>query len=191
MAGMETEIVVAIILFSIWCLLWPSPVRTGIAQGLCMYARPGLAIWVLIALLFLFHEAERTKSYKPLATTAIVTALLYLPWLLFTTLYYGSPIPNTILAKSAGYHLWITDYHGIWAFIGSARHVFFETLAPLGPTFAGNGTGFLRFPGAKWYEGLMIAFLLVGLTAASVKYDRPAILIFSFVVAYSAYVRVS
>ena len=111
---METEIVVAIILFSIWRLLRPAPVPTGIALGLCTYARPDLAIWVLIALLYLFHEAVRTKSYKPLAMTATITALLYLPWLLFTTLYYGSPIPNTILAKNAGYPLWIRDRHGIW-----------------------------------------------------------------------------
>ena len=187
MAGMETEIVVAIILFSIWRLLRPAPVPTGIALGLCTYARTDLAIWVLIALLYLFHEAVRTKSYKPLAMTAAITALLYLPWLLLTTLYYGSPIPNTILAKSAGYPLWIRDHHGIWAFIGAAKHVFFEILAPLGPTFASNGTGFLRFPGAKSCEALMIVFLVAGLISASVKHDLPAILIFSFVAAYSAY----
>ena len=33
----------------------------------------------------------------------------------------------------------------------------------------------------------MIVFLVAGLIAASVKYDLPSILIFSFVVAYSVY----
>jgi len=36
----------------------------------------------------------------------LVALAVYGPWLVITTLYYGSPIPNTILAKGMGYHLW-------------------------------------------------------------------------------------
>jgi hypothetical protein len=42
------------------------------------------------------------KQPKLLLKIIIVAIIVYLPWIIFTYIYYGSPIPNTIVAKSGG-----------------------------------------------------------------------------------------
>jgi len=47
-------------------------------------------------------EPEKRKANFWLYVRASLTAVvLYLPWIIFTTLYYGSPVPNTIYAKAS------------------------------------------------------------------------------------------
>jgi len=40
---------------------------------------------------------------RALLRAAGVCALLYLPWFLFAWAYYGSPVPQTVVAKGIGY----------------------------------------------------------------------------------------
>lgn len=49
-------------------------------------------------------QPARTRAdwFRLLVKAGALAALLYLPWLLWATWYYGTPVPNTVLAKSMG-----------------------------------------------------------------------------------------
>jgi hypothetical protein len=78
--------------------------------------RPDLVLWLAPAYVFLFLRSRRQAG-----KAAAISAALVAPWLLFTTVYYGSPIPNTIRAKSLvpGTHFpTVTDVGGWVSFFG-------------------------------------------------------------------------
>jgi hypothetical protein len=95
MAGMESQIAVAVLLAGVYYVLVEDQVRCGIALGLACLARPDFVLWVAPAYLFLFLR-DRGRALN----SALISAAVVLPWLIFATLYYGSPVPNTISAKS-------------------------------------------------------------------------------------------
>jgi hypothetical protein len=95
MAGMETQVATAIILASAYYVYVRSWRAAGITCGLALLARPDFVLWVVpVGVTVLVWD--RRAFFR----TAGYTALLYGPWVLFATIYYGSPIPHTILAKS-------------------------------------------------------------------------------------------
>jgi hypothetical protein len=98
MAGMETQVAVAVILAGAWYVLQEDPTRAGAALGLGLLARPDFLIWVGCALVGLWL-ASRTRA----VVAAGVAAAIVAPWMVFTTLYYGSPIPQTIVAKALAF----------------------------------------------------------------------------------------
>jgi len=95
MAGMETQLAVAILLWSIDTVMAGRLGRSGLTFGLALLARPDFLIWTAAAGLDLLARF-RMRAFRAAAVAAAVVA----PWIAFTTLYYGSPIPQTILAKS-------------------------------------------------------------------------------------------
>ena len=76
---------------------------SAIMSGLCLLARPDFILWTAIATAATAFTSYRRQDFKPLLTFVLLVCAVYGPWLIFTTLYYGSPIPNTIVAKSLGY----------------------------------------------------------------------------------------
>lgn len=95
MAGMETQVATAIILASAYYVYVRSWRAVGITCGLALLARPDLVLWVVpVGLAVLVWE--RRAFFR----AAGYSALLYGPWTIFATIYYGSPIPHTIVAKS-------------------------------------------------------------------------------------------
>ncbi len=177
MSGMETQIVVAILFMSIYYTLAWKPLalepntskgvikndgsfqsataRTipvacgrwtalGISLGLCMLARPDFAFWTVIVGCYIL-----LKDYRQFPKIVAVALAVYLPWIIFTTLYYGSPIPNTIYAKGLGYHIWWQESHLTFADVKRemldrvvATYLPNTLFQALGPSFAGHGTGF-------------------------------------------------
>jgi hypothetical protein len=99
MAGMETEIAVAVLLAGFWYVLDDRPVAAGIALGAALIARPDFVLWVAAALTWLALRRPRRELLRAGAWAAIVG----LPWYVFATAYYGTPIPETIKAKAAGF----------------------------------------------------------------------------------------
>jgi len=142
MAGMETTVVTLVLFFFFYACAVRSPRLIAVAMALALYARPDFLFLNLIGLAwcaaFLRRDLWRVVG---------LAFLLYLPWLVFTTLYYGSPIPNTIFAKLYGYTHGARDFHKFLGFI-----------VPLGPSFSGHGTGYLR----EW-DGGAISILVFGL----------------------------
>ncbi|MDB6113803.1 MAG: hypothetical protein JWQ62_748 [Lacunisphaera sp.] len=107
--GMETALMVYFVL-----LLWselespagPKPSRLAAAYGGLMWTRPDA--FILAGLLtvthFLFRGREARRlpvSWPVLLRGALIGGLLYAPWFAWAWWYYGSPVPHTILAKSA------------------------------------------------------------------------------------------
>jgi hypothetical protein len=97
-AGMETQIAVAVLLAGIYYLLAEDQTKTGIALGLAILARPDFVLWVAPVFVYLLFHNRDAAARAWLWTLAIVG-----PWVLFATIYYGSPIPNTIIAKSQAF----------------------------------------------------------------------------------------
>lgn len=96
--GMETQIAVAVLLAGIFYVLTDDYTKSGVALGLAILARPDFVLWVGPALVYLVLRNRRGGVRSALLAAAIVA-----PWVIFTAAYYGSPIPNTIVAKSAAF----------------------------------------------------------------------------------------
>ena len=132
MAGMETQMVTTILLMSMYCIIADKPIPLGISLGLCMLARPDFGFWtVIVGGYYLCTNPRRLLIIVPAAFA------VYGPWLLFTILYYGSPLPNPLLAKSLGYRQW-WEQTGL-TFSAIKRTIvdrtIYRTFAMLGPCY--------------------------------------------------------
>ncbi|MCF7687545.1 MAG: hypothetical protein K9M98_03745 [Cephaloticoccus sp.] len=107
--GMETAFLLLFLAYAFWSHLTTGPrqwLHLGAAWAGLMWTRPDSFIYIgLIAVGFgLFNdEVQSGKSRGGLIRlyfqAGLVTTALYLPWLLWATAYYGTPIPHTITAK--------------------------------------------------------------------------------------------
>jgi hypothetical protein len=71
---------------------------TGAALALVILVRPdGLLMAAAVCSALVLG-----RNFHHLFRVAIVTLVLLLPWLAFATWYYGSPIPQSVIAKAAG-----------------------------------------------------------------------------------------
>ncbi len=100
MSGMETQFAVMLLLLSIWAVLRDTA-WVGVCLGLAMLARPDFALWALAILL-----AWAGLRPKRLLTVLAGAFVVVVPWIAFTTWYYGSPIPQPIIAKAAVHSIW-------------------------------------------------------------------------------------
>ncbi len=112
--GMETSIYVMLITFT--ALLYLQE-RTGwaVTAALALLTRPDALIFLGplgldYGIRFLLsisnrRSAELQASHIPILRTAAFFLAPLLPWLLFATFYFGTPIPHSIAAKSVTYQL--------------------------------------------------------------------------------------
>ena len=98
--GMETELTIALLLATAYTHVTERPRTMAALSALALLARPDTAI--LIGLLWLDLVVRRRRI--PWQEGMIALALLA-PWLIFGTLYFGSPLTNSITAKSVTYRL--------------------------------------------------------------------------------------
>ena len=98
MVGMETQVAVAVLLVSTLFVIREDVMKAGLSLGVAVLARPDFLIWVGVTLIWLF-----LRSRSSAIRAAVAGAAVLLPWIVFTTLYYGSPIPQTIQAKAVVY----------------------------------------------------------------------------------------
>ena len=114
MGGMETQVATAIVVAGTYFYLSEGWIALGVTCGLASIARPEFIMFFLppigIALL-LFHRH---------AILRVIFSALPIPlaWYGFATFYYGSPVPNTIVAKSWSYqiHPFTAPWEDVWAF---------------------------------------------------------------------------
>lgn len=95
MAGMETQVAVAIVLMGIFHVLSGHYARSGLVGGFAILARPDLVLWAIPVLIWAGLAGRRPLLRAGLGIVGVVA-----PWVVFTTLYYGSPIPHSIPAKA-------------------------------------------------------------------------------------------
>lgn len=92
--GMETHLVVALMLTVAWAWLKGHRVLTALLAASLLLARQDSALWLLL----LGIEVWRRRGAVPWRETA-GAFLLTLPWFLYAGLRYGSILPNSALAK--------------------------------------------------------------------------------------------
>jgi Predicted membrane protein (DUF2142) len=112
--GMETAFMLLFLGWGLSLVVEDDP-RRWPAVGLCwaglMWTRPDSCFYVAVLALasLVFATEPRRPRLAAVAKSAAICALVYLPWIIGATLYYGSPVPNTIRAKASygeGYHDW-------------------------------------------------------------------------------------
>lgn len=178
MSGMETEVATAILIANVFYLLTRQWAKLGICCGLAMLARPESIFWLAIAgcsILIL----ERAAIWRWAARVALV----YGPWVVFTTLYYGSPIPHTIIAKSfysGGIAHWIT-LHQLWVSLSGL----WTSVAPFAQYFFTYRTPFPDF----FLELVSLLFFLLFLSGfwGAIRTKSPLIAVGVFVLLFFAY----
>jgi hypothetical protein len=188
MAGMETQLAVLILIMSVYYTMTLNTVPLGISLGLCMLVRPDYAFWTVISGVYVLFN--RPKAFLPVTGIALA---VYLPWILFTLLYYGSPIPNTVLAKGLGYTKWYQKVPEL-SFFAVKRHTWLmmaeQLHVHLGPMFAGHGASVHLFftKGAESpIANFMFGFSVIG--TLTILFKRQWVLwpLVAVVVAYSLY----
>jgi hypothetical protein len=95
MSGMETQIATMVILAGFWALVTKQWSLLGLMLGVAALSRPEFGLWILVIGVGLIFKLK-----KDLIRPAVLGVSVLLPWIIFTTAYYGSPIPHTIVAKN-------------------------------------------------------------------------------------------
>jgi hypothetical protein len=184
MSGMETEVAVAALLVSAWAFTARVP-WAGVALGVALLARPDFLIWAVIVVAFLALR-DRAQLGRVLGGAIVVVG----PWLLFTTVYYGSPIPQTVVAKAVGFATFPLDQSpGGWIdWVGTQ---FLSHSAAISRTFAPFLEDTLAID-APVHKSILLfisgAVALVGVIGAVDRRRQPVWTpIIAFVTAYLAY----
>lgn len=110
--GMESGLVVLFLAWMIHACFTNPPrqiTQIGLAWAGLMWSRPDSFIYIGafgIGLL-LFPPGEsgwsaRKAWLRKLVLAGLITTAVYLPWLIWAQLYYGTPIPHTVTAKGLG-----------------------------------------------------------------------------------------
>jgi hypothetical protein len=93
--GMETTLYTALMFAALIAALYDRPVLTGLLTGLVCLTRYDGVVFAGVLLPLLWYR-QRRFPWKAMLTAGAVTA----PWFLFSWVYFGSPLPNTLGAKS-------------------------------------------------------------------------------------------
>jgi hypothetical protein len=130
------------------CLLITKPqnytIKLGVIFALIMFSRPDGFIYagsILLGFVLFskFPSIQLTQqNAKSLLLSILIASLIFAPWFVWTWIYYGTPVPHTIIAKSRTYNLdyFIQSFASyIQNFKGSADIY----LAPYGENFGGWG----------------------------------------------------
>ena len=132
--GMESSFNVMAIILTLMLFFEGRAWLTALAAGLVVLIRPdGLTLaaaifagWGVTALRRAnWNLRQASWPWKEAALFAAVVA----PWLIFATLYFGHPVPQSVLAKSVSYH--VPPLMAFRAFLVQLRAVFPFSLPPL------------------------------------------------------------
>jgi hypothetical protein len=135
MSGMETQVATAVLLGAVLAFVDERWTAAGVMGGVALLARPDFALWVGLLLVYVVVRRRRE-----LFRVVLPIGLIAGTWYLFATVYYGSPVPHTITAKT--YYnggltrvpstdlllKYLTEW---WASIAPFRQWFFTAEAPL------------------------------------------------------------
>lgn len=95
LGGMETQFAVLAVIAAITYCTYRSDLLLGIWLGIALLVRPDLVILLIACLSVRF-----LGSPKAALKVGLVACVVYGPWFAFSWMYFGSPIPQTVIAKS-------------------------------------------------------------------------------------------
>lgn len=98
MQGMEMPLIFLFSMMAWYFWIEQKPIGIGIALGFLLWTRVDMIVFVGCLLFVMVFLNWRTAFQVTLWTAAI-----YLPWIVFSWAYFGSPIPFTIIAKQVAY----------------------------------------------------------------------------------------
>ncbi|MFN8529154.1 MAG: hypothetical protein U0670_11115 [Anaerolineae bacterium] len=106
--GMETSVNILWMIAAAWLYTMPErkpfhEIGMGICAALGVITRIDAVLW--IAPLFGWQLIDSLRSRKLPLRTWIAAALMAAPWFLFAWGYFGSPLPNSISAKTVAYQM--------------------------------------------------------------------------------------
>ncbi len=184
-SGMETSLFLLLILLSLKFTREKRMVPAGVVVGLCMLTRPEgyfLALACLTALLV------RRVELKEIRKAAVIATAIVAPWIVFSWAYYGSPIPQSLLAKKLVYGdvLFRTDpFTTLRTFLAAGP-------IPLAFTLVG-AVGFLsarkhwrRDIDVLLFAALYLAFFVAGRTFIHDWYMPPIVLVQAYGIGLAA-----
>jgi hypothetical protein len=159
MSGMDTQVATTILLASVFFVLRGDTLWSGLTFGLAMLARPDFILWVAPAVAYMLWKRGLPEALR----AAGLAALLFAPWLVFTQLYYGTIIPETILAKAVVFSpvrlILGTGGLGPADWISNAFHLYGTDLTWFSPFYEGGAVTRAPLPLAL---GMLISlFVLV------------------------------
>jgi len=96
--GMEMPLVLFLMAASWHALARGRAGWAGLLSGLLLWTRMDLFLWPLV-----LAAAAAPAGWRSTARLALAAGVTFLPWILFSTVYFGSPIPFTITAKWVAY----------------------------------------------------------------------------------------
>ncbi|MGA2112946.1 MAG: glycosyltransferase family 39 protein [Anaerolineales bacterium] len=107
--GMETSLYVFLLLLSYLLYLNDQLVALGAVLGLAFLTRPDallLAVPIVLDACRRAFSPSEDRSFRRRLPPAVAAGLaVVMPWSVFSFLYYGSVVPNSLLAKRVAYRL--------------------------------------------------------------------------------------
>ncbi|MEL6268998.1 MAG: hypothetical protein AAFV33_06975 [Chloroflexota bacterium] len=101
-SGMETSVNILWMMAGFTALVHDRKWLVGLFAGLGLLTRPDAAIWILplglYQLIAVYMETRRVPWQTWLAGLLTIT-----PWVIFSVAYFGSPLPNSLGAKTVAY----------------------------------------------------------------------------------------
>jgi hypothetical protein len=86
-------------------------VWSGIVAGLALVTRPDAAVMVSTVVLYMLLTRQKISDILKFSLTCAIVAL---PWFVFATVHYGSPLPNTLAAKTGFGRRFLTYIETMW-----------------------------------------------------------------------------
>lgn len=102
-SGMETSVNILWMLAAFAAFLDDRRWWVGVFAGLGLLTRPDAALWILP--LGLWQLAESLRERRIPWQTWLGGALTIAPWVIFSVWYFGSPLPNSLGAKTVAYNV--------------------------------------------------------------------------------------
>jgi arabinofuranosyltransferase len=103
--GMETSIFILLLLGSLYMHSTHRPVAAALLAAISLITRPDALLGVLPLLMARVWTLRKKTAIQPSLTELLAFILPLAIWGIFGFLTYGSPIPQSISAKSVVYHL--------------------------------------------------------------------------------------
>ncbi|MGQ9677315.1 MAG: hypothetical protein ACUVX1_16750 [Chloroflexota bacterium] len=149
-SGMETPLYTLLILSSVLVYSVGRMASAGVLVGLVILARPD---GLLLALVLFVHALVFTRSGLWRASAAAAATVA--PWIVFSTAYFGSPLPQSVVAKAQSMPQDALSSFGnfLWYFSDDAHRRFL----PLVPVF------FLGIARRQWDRSLVVLMAWAGL----------------------------
>ena len=185
MSGMESQFATAFVLLGIWSLIQQRPVLLMVTATLAPLVRPELIFWtLLVVLIYVFRPKMITLRAVAISVPPLVL------WLILAVVYYGTFIPQTIIAKSL---IGTTNVsksgilNGVSASLNS-----WERVAPYFSSYFAS-SGFISRAIGVWIVVLLVVLFLVGtvrVSKISLIWAIPALMVPAFVL-YVGFFNVS